>query len=880
MKYYLVLVLLLITSINYAQHTLSGKIIGSDSTQLENVNILAFPENEEVNMAFATSKANGDFLISLQKKQTYKITLSHIGYVTLNDTLVVNTKNITKNFIMLLDKNELSEVIINYTPDVKVRKDTITYNVEKFVNGRERKLREVLKKLPGVTVDKDGNVESQGKKVTQVLVENKKFFNGNTKMAVNNIPAEVIKEVEIIDDYHETAFMKGLENSEEIALNINLQEDKKNFIFGNLEAGSGIDERYVLHPSIFKYGTKATYNIIGDLNNTDEKSFTIKDLIDFEGGFNKETFSNVFNSGLAQFLRTQKFNANQHKFGALNVQFNPNKKNEFRVFAIAMADKSHFKTTTTNNYLEQNTTEFSNTNSKDNLNAVFSKIHYKFTGKNNTKLKIETGLDLSDLKRNLDNQTLFSTNNFNYTTLKESIENKLTTTIDYKNKFNRHNTLTAKINYNYLKNNTINNWLSESNLFNNNIPIENSLFYNIVNPNKNREHVINTKLKYYWIINRKTHLNFGAEHQYLTTSLDFNNYQLLDNNSLNNFENFDNRSKNTLNTLGFYIELKKIFGDFLLETKLTSQQNNWKSEQTPINFKNSKYFLLPEIVLTWEPNNKKELKIRYKNESRFFNFRNSVLNNQIRSFNSLFTGNSNLPMGKYETLSINYKNYKTYSISYYPSFTYRKRTKQIVNKTLINSIYSFNTPTALKTPNESFYFRLKTKYNKKYFNIGLTPSYEIFNYKSVINNNEINNKNLFFSTTLNFETHFEENVNYDFSLAYKNRINKSNNLKSIVNSTNLYLALSYQLNNWFFKTNTSQTYFNSKNIINSETSFNTINFSILYHKEDNPWSFELKGKNILNNKSNINSSFNGIYLAQEETFIFPRYALFSVFYKL
>ncbi|WP_299886555.1 carboxypeptidase-like regulatory domain-containing protein [uncultured Lacinutrix sp.] len=881
MRYIILIVLFFYNTVCFSQSTLYGNISGSDNNTLQNVNILAFPLDKEANMSFSTSKANGSYSIELKDNTTYKLTLSHIGYITYNDTLTVKKNNLKKNFTLQLDPNELKEVILEYKPDINVRKDTITYNVSAFVNGNERKLREVLKKLPGVTVDKKGNVESQGKKVTQVLVENKKFFNGNTNVAVNNIPADVVKEVEIIDDYHETAFMKGIENSEEIALNINLQDDKKNFIFGDLEAGIGIDKKYKVHPTFFKYGTKATYNLIGDLNNTDEKSFTIKDLIDFEGGFDKDNITNIYSSSLAQSFRVQDFNENKHKFGALNFQLNPNTKNEFRIFAIGMLDKSKYKNRYSNTYVtDNNSKQIRKTNTQDNLHALFSKLHYKYKGDNNTELKMESRLDISDLKSAFINTTQFLNNNFNYNTNTILDETKFSLAVDYKNKINKTHTFTFNTSYTNKTRNGLNNWLSQDNLFNDAIPIQNSNFYTIVNPNNYIDNILDATLKYYWIVNRKTHLNFGIKNEYLHNNFDYSTYQELNNGNQNVFQDFLNETKSNYNKFEFYIETKKVFGNFLLETKITLEQNNWKSDQSTINFNKNKSFILPNAILSWEPTNKKKLKISYRNESRFFHFRNSVVSNQIRNFNSLFLGDENLPLSKYEVFSINYKNYKSYSISYYPSFTYRKRSKEVINQTVLNNIYNVTSPTTLNTPNESYHLRLRTKYNRKYFNISLTPSYEIFNFKSIINNVITNNKNHTFSTYLDFKTNFEENINYDFSINYNNRINNSDTFKSIVNSTNIYLGLSHELEKWTFKIDGSQTYFKSKNAIDRNSDFNTFNFSILYHKEDNPWSFELKAKNILNNQSNNTSSFNGIVLELDETFVFPRYVLFNVYYKL
>ena len=91
---------------------------------------------------------------------------------------------------------------------VTVKGDTTTFKTEKFITGEERKLKNVLKKLPGVEVDKKGNVTVQGKKVTKMLVDNKKFFGGNSKLAVENIPANAVGDIEVIDNYNEVAFLK------------------------------------------------------------------------------------------------------------------------------------------------------------------------------------------------------------------------------------------------------------------------------------------------------------------------------------------------------------------------------------------------------------------------------------------------------------------------------------------------------------------------------------------------------------------------------------------------------------------------------------------------------------------------------------------------
>ena len=132
-----------------------------------------------------------------------------------------------KNIVIVDDVNQLNEVVIEL-PIIR-KKDTIIYNIDKFTTGEERKLKDILKKLPGIEVDKNGNVTSEGKKVTHLLVENKAFFGGGTKLGVENIPSNAVDKVEVIDDYNEVSFLKGMTKTDNLALNIKLKRRQKEF---------------------------------------------------------------------------------------------------------------------------------------------------------------------------------------------------------------------------------------------------------------------------------------------------------------------------------------------------------------------------------------------------------------------------------------------------------------------------------------------------------------------------------------------------------------------------------------------------------------------------------------------------------------------------
>ena len=340
---------------------LKGKVTDILQVPLGSANILAVPENENVDIAFAISLESGIYKLNLRAHETYNITVSYLGYKPFKFTTNTSIEDVTKNFQLEENLDRLDEVTINYTPPVVIKKDTITYKVDTFITGEERKLREVLKKLPGVEVDKAGNVKVRGKTVTKVLVENKIFFTGDSKLAVNNIPADAVDKIEILDNYNAVAMLKGLQDSEDMAMNIRLKEDKKKFTFGDVEVGAGVKNRYIIHPNLFYYSPRTNINFIGDLNNQGVKSFSFRDYLEFEGGFSKlinnsGSYSSLRNNDFSKYLANNDYKENTNQFGALNIRQALNSDTDISGYVITSKGKTETERNTTNEYL--NTEDF------------------------------------------------------------------------------------------------------------------------------------------------------------------------------------------------------------------------------------------------------------------------------------------------------------------------------------------------------------------------------------------------------------------------------------------------------------------------------------------------------------------------------------------
>jgi len=227
----------------------TGKVTDSLQSPITDAYILAIPINSKIHkVKYSITDVKGNYFLKLSKGLSYNVEITYLGYIKVSDTISI-TEDLIKNYTLIESDQTLEEVLISSRLPIKVREDTITYRVDKFTNGSERKLKDVLKKLPGVEVDREGNTTINGKPVTKLLVDGKEFFTGDEKLGVNNIPADVIDEIEALDNYSEVSFLKGLSSSEQLALNIKLKEGRKKFAFGDIEAGGGIED---INPTVIK----------------------------------------------------------------------------------------------------------------------------------------------------------------------------------------------------------------------------------------------------------------------------------------------------------------------------------------------------------------------------------------------------------------------------------------------------------------------------------------------------------------------------------------------------------------------------------------------------------------------------------------------------
>lgn len=258
-KYGLLLILFMMMSNTFSQEIkISGAVKDSVGNPLESANVIALVKATNTLATYSITNSQGNYQIELEQGDTYTLKVSFMGFETesYDIDLTPATQSITQDFTLNEETDQLDEVVLTYEMPVAVKGDTIVYNTDSFSNGTE-KLGDVLKKLPGVEINTDGQIEVEGKQVKKVMVEGKDFFDGDSKLAQENIPSDAVDKIEVLKNFSEISQLSGVTNNEDnIVINLRLKEGKENFWFGEVTAGGGPDGRYLVHPKLFYYSQK------------------------------------------------------------------------------------------------------------------------------------------------------------------------------------------------------------------------------------------------------------------------------------------------------------------------------------------------------------------------------------------------------------------------------------------------------------------------------------------------------------------------------------------------------------------------------------------------------------------------------------------------
>jgi uncharacterized membrane protein YgcG len=235
-----------------------------------------------------TTNGNGEFEFQKIPTSNYFIIITYSGYKAMIKEFAKPSSGVAfidlGDLVLSADYKSLGEIIIE-VPAVVIKEDTVEYNASQFKTKPNATTEDLLKKLPGVQVDRNGNITAQGKQVTRVKVNGKDFFTGDPKTATRELPADMIDKVQVVDDYGDQSALSGMRDGEpEKVINLQLRKDKNKGVFGRAQGSIGTNERYMAGLNLNYFNNKQQLSIIGNSNNVNQSSFSGGDLSGFGGG--------------------------------------------------------------------------------------------------------------------------------------------------------------------------------------------------------------------------------------------------------------------------------------------------------------------------------------------------------------------------------------------------------------------------------------------------------------------------------------------------------------------------------------------------------------------------------------------------------------------
>ena len=229
-----------------------------------------------------TSNAQGRFEFSGLPADSFLLRISYINFAPaiirfrLERGVPVDLGTIN----MTNAATQLGEVVIGYQPPVRQKGDTAEYSASQYKGNPDASGEDIVKKMPGITVDRQGNVTAQGETVQRVTIDGREFFGDDATAALRNLPAEVIDKIQVFDRLSDQAQVTGVDDGNTVkAINIVTKADMRNGQYGRVFAGYGTDDRYSAGGNMTFLKENRRISVVGLTNNINQQNFAAQDLL-------------------------------------------------------------------------------------------------------------------------------------------------------------------------------------------------------------------------------------------------------------------------------------------------------------------------------------------------------------------------------------------------------------------------------------------------------------------------------------------------------------------------------------------------------------------------------------------------------------------------
>jgi hypothetical protein len=902
-----------VTSISFSQNIkFEGFVQDIGKSPLEMANVMAVNQVTKAMDSYAITNDKGKYLLNLKPNSNYIIKVSYLGMQSKEISLATVATNIVQNITLESGGIELEGVEIVREMPVSIKGDTIVYNADSFKSGTERKLEDVLKKLPGVEVNADGEIEVEGKKVTKLMIEGKDFFDGDTKLGVKNIPADAIDKIQVLRNFNDVSALKGLENGDEnIAMNIKLKSGKKNFWFGDINAGGGTENkntRYVANPKLFYYSPKYSVNLIANYNNIGELPFTVQDYFKFTGGFRSMmkkggTNFNVSSNDLGiSLLRNNRAKEIETEFGATNFSYNVTKAWSLSGFAIISKTITDTETASQNNRTDEirnssgtiintlNTNQNTQETAHQKSNLGLFKLSSSY--KPNTKLQFDYDVLLKNSKQDEDNNLLSElittasngtppVNNIqDITTFKEQNPLSLSQNMSLYYTKSDKSVFDIEIQHLYQDEDPFYN----ANLGQNPFPILGLQNQNRYNINQNRfvkTNKMDAKIDYYYMLTPKSNINFTFGNTYSIQNFNSHIFQILDNGTNNDLNDADKNNEVSYNFNDGFIGLhyKFIKGKFTFNPGFTFHNYNMFNDQLNTRFSDNFYRVLPDVYALYQMKKSETLTYNYAITNDFTDINRIVSGYTFNNYNSLFRGNRTLENALSQSHSLRYFKYNMFNFeNIFANINYSKRINAVKSSADFSGINQVSTAINSNFADETLsgnasYGRSFARNYKASLNLGLNWS----KFNNIQNNVFRTTESLTQNYSVKIATNYKKLPNLE--IGYSITTNDYDGAKFLTERPSAKIDYFFLESFSFVAEYEYYHYSNNSKTVNNEYDF--LSASLIYQKtKDSKFEYKISATNLLNTQTLNDDSFTQFATRTSQYTVQPRYIIFGLKYNL
>lgn len=266
-----------------AQITLRGKLTDkSDKSGITGATIKLVVKKDPTQSRMVVTDKDGNFAFNNLNADMYTLTITYSGYEKIEQPINIQASN-TKPIPFTIGKvaTDLTGVtVVGKAPPVKMKSDTTEFNASQFKVNPDATAEDMIKKLPGIVIDKSGNVTTMGEAVKKVTVDGRDFFGDDATAALRNLPAEVIDKIQVFDKLSDQAAFTGFDDGNSTkAINIVTKAGMRNGQFGRIYAGYGTDNRYSAGGNVSFFKKDRRLSFVGLFNNINQQNFSSEDLL-------------------------------------------------------------------------------------------------------------------------------------------------------------------------------------------------------------------------------------------------------------------------------------------------------------------------------------------------------------------------------------------------------------------------------------------------------------------------------------------------------------------------------------------------------------------------------------------------------------------------